>query len=108
MNSAISCHGVRRRAHARGAGRLRDQAQAAAGDQADVEVGAPAKANIWKHVATPADQDRLARLGLAWQEALAEAKKTNAADVRREGKLLHAARRACRGRRRLPEAIIAG
>ena len=53
-----------------------------------VEVGAPAKANIWKHEATPADQDRLARLGLAWQQALAEAKKTNAADVRREGELL--------------------
>ena len=53
-----------------------------------VEVGAPAKANIWKHEATPADQDRLARLGLAWQQALAEAKKTNAGDVRREGELL--------------------
>jgi hypothetical protein len=53
-----------------------------------VEVGAPAKADVWKHEATPADQDRLARLGLAWQQALVEAKKTNAADVRREGKLL--------------------
>ena len=53
-----------------------------------VEVGAPAKADVWMHIATPADQDRLARLGLAWQQALDDAKKTNAADIRREGKLL--------------------
>ena len=39
-------------------------------------------------MATAADKDRLARLGLAWQEALDEAGKTNAADIRREGKLL--------------------
>jgi hypothetical protein len=58
------------------------------GMKPSVEVGAPAKADVWKHVATAADQDRLARLGLAWQEALAEAKKTNANDVRREDKLL--------------------
>src|SRR5437763_11928188 len=50
-----------------------------------VEVGAPAKADVWMHVATPADQDRLARLGLAWQQALEDAKKTNAAEIRREG-----------------------
>lgn len=53
-----------------------------------VEVGPPLKSNIWKAVATPADQDRLARLGLAWQEALDEAKRVNPADVAREGKLL--------------------
>ena len=53
-----------------------------------VEVGAPLKSEVWKHLATVPDQDRLARLGLAWQEALAEAKKTNAADIHREGKLL--------------------
>lgn len=53
-----------------------------------VEVGAPSKANAWKSVATAEDQDRVARLGLAWQEALADAKKTNAADVRKEGSLL--------------------
>jgi uncharacterized protein DUF4893 len=58
------------------------------GVKATVEVGAPAKADVWMHVATPADQDRLARLGLAWQDALEDAKKSNAADVRREGKLL--------------------
>jgi hypothetical protein len=53
-----------------------------------VEIGAPSKADVWMHVATAADQDRLARLGLAWQQALDEAKKTNAADIRREGALL--------------------
>jgi hypothetical protein len=58
------------------------------GVKPSVEVGAPAKADVWMHVATAADQDRLARLGLAWQEALAEAKRTNGAEIRREGKLL--------------------
>ena len=53
-----------------------------------VEVGAAPRSEAWKAVATAADEDRLARLGLAWQEALDEAGKTNAADIRREGKLL--------------------
>jgi hypothetical protein len=53
-----------------------------------VEVGAPLKSEAWKSVATAADEDRLSRLGLAWQEALDEARKSNPADVRREGKLL--------------------
>lgn len=53
-----------------------------------VEVGPPLKSDTWKAVATPADQDRLARLGLAWQEALDEAQRANPSDVAREGKLL--------------------
>ena len=53
-----------------------------------VEVLPPSKSDAWKAVATAADEDRLARLGLGWQEALDEAGKTNAADIRREGKLL--------------------
>ena len=53
-----------------------------------VEVGPPLKSDAWKAVANVADQDRLARLGLAWAEALDEAKKANPADVAREGKLL--------------------
>jgi hypothetical protein len=53
-----------------------------------VVVGAPLKADVWKQVATAADEDRLSRLGLAWSDALAEAKRTNAADIRREGRLL--------------------
>jgi len=55
---------------------------------ATVEVGPPLKSETWKGVATAEDQDRIARLGLAWREALAEAQKSNPADVRREGKLL--------------------
>jgi hypothetical protein len=58
------------------------------GVRASVEVGPPLKSEAWKAVATAADEDRLARLGLAWQEALEDAGKTNAADIRREGKLL--------------------
>jgi hypothetical protein len=53
-----------------------------------VEVGAPLKSDAWKAVATDADEDRLARLGLAWQEALAEAKKSNPSDVAKEDRLL--------------------
>jgi hypothetical protein len=53
-----------------------------------VEVGPPLKSEAWMHVATPADQDRIARLGLAWQEALDDAKKSNAGEVRKEGNLL--------------------
>ena len=53
-----------------------------------VEVGPPLKSGVWKAVATDADESRIDRLGLAWQEALNDAKKTNAADIRREGKLL--------------------
>ena len=53
-----------------------------------VTVGPTPKSAVWKAIATAADQDRLSRLGLAWQEALDDANKTDAADVRREGKLL--------------------
>ena len=58
------------------------------GQRPRVEVGAPLKSEAWRGVATDADQDRLARLGIAWSEALAEAKKSNPGDVRREGNLL--------------------
>jgi len=59
-----------------------------AGLHPSVEVGPPLKSEAWKAVANAADQDRIARLGLAWQEALAEAKKSNPAEISREGKLL--------------------
>jgi hypothetical protein len=58
------------------------------GVRPSVEVGPSPKSEAWRGVATAADEDRLARLGLAWQEALEEAGKTNSADLRREGKLL--------------------
>jgi hypothetical protein len=53
-----------------------------------VEVGVPLKADVWKSVATDADEDRIGRLGLAWQEALDDARRTNAGDIRKEGVLL--------------------
>jgi len=59
-----------------------------AGMRPTVEVGAPLKSETWKAVATAEDADRIARLGLAWQEALADAQRSNPGDVRREGKLL--------------------
>lgn len=58
------------------------------GIRPSVEVGAPLKADAWQAVATAADEDRLTRLGLAWQQALAEAKKSNPGDVRRDELLL--------------------
>jgi hypothetical protein len=58
------------------------------GVRPSVEVGPPLKSEAWKAVATEQDKDRIGRLGLAWQDAVADANKTNAADVRREGKLL--------------------
>jgi hypothetical protein len=53
-----------------------------------VEVGPPLKSEAWKSVATDADEDRLARVGLAWPEALAVAKKSTPAVVAKEDKLL--------------------
>jgi hypothetical protein len=59
-----------------------------AGVRPSVEVGAPLKSEVWKALATAADQDRLERLGFAWQQALADARKSNPNDVRKEGQLL--------------------
>jgi hypothetical protein len=53
-----------------------------------VTVGPPLKAEAWMAVATAQDQDRIGRLGLAWQAALAEARKSNPGEVSKEGKLL--------------------
>jgi hypothetical protein len=44
--------------------------------------------DVWKNIATPADQDRIQRLGLAWQDALAEVRKRNAKEITAEGILL--------------------
>lgn len=46
------------------------------------------KADIWEGVATDADEQRIARLGLAWQEALQDAQKTAAKEIDSEGVLL--------------------
>lgn len=53
-----------------------------------VTVGPPLKGEEWKNVATAADEARLARLGLAWQEALAEARAFYGGEIRKEGRLL--------------------
>ena len=60
-----------------------------AGMRPRVEVGAPLKAEAWKALATAADEDRLERIGLAWEEALAEAKRSNPGDVRHDQALLN-------------------
>ena len=54
-----------------------------------VEVAPPSKSDAWKLVATDADEDRIARLGLAWQEALADARRGFSDEIRKEGVLLH-------------------
>ena len=58
-----------------------------------VEVEPPLKSNAWKQLATQADEDRLARIDSAWQQALTEAGKSSGAEIRKEGVLLkpHAA-----------------
>src|SRR5690242_1937447 len=53
-----------------------------------VEVEPPLKSNAWKQVATQADEDRLARMDSAWQQALTEAGKSFGAELRKEGELL--------------------
>jgi len=58
-----------------------------------VEVEPPLKSEAWKKLATQADQSRLARMDSAWQQALTEAGKSFAGEIRKEGVLLrpHAA-----------------
>ena len=46
------------------------------------------KADVWEGVATDADKQRIARLGLAWQEALQDAHGTAGKEVDAEGVLL--------------------
>ncbi|WP_309662640.1 DUF4893 domain-containing protein [Sphingomonas sp.] len=55
---------------------------------ATVVVEPPPKSEAWTQIATTADETRISRLGLAWQQALAEAKPGFAGDIRREGVLL--------------------
>ena len=54
-----------------------------------VSVDPPTKSDIWKQLITPADLNRIDRLGLAWQDALAEARRAGFnGEIRTEGKLL--------------------
>jgi len=53
-----------------------------------VIVDTPRKSDAWRQVATQADEDRLARLDSAWQQALTEAGKSFSTEIRKEGELL--------------------
>jgi hypothetical protein len=53
-----------------------------------VQVEPPSKSDAWKKVATAADQQRLARLDSAWQQALTEAGKSFGGEIKKEGALL--------------------
>jgi len=57
---------------------------------ASVSVEPQTQSEIWKSVASPQDQSRIDRLGLAWQEALADARARYGSAVRAEGELLEA------------------
>ena len=46
------------------------------------------KADVWQGIATDADESRISRLGLAWQEALQEARQVSEQEVDAEGALL--------------------
>jgi hypothetical protein len=67
-----------------------DTATKRARSAASVTVEAPSPSNAWKAVASANDQDRIDRLGLAWQQALMEAKKKFEKDIAAEGDLLKA------------------
>jgi hypothetical protein len=55
---------------------------------ASVTVEPPSAGDAWKEVATASDQNRIDRLGLAWQQGLAEAKAKYSKDISSEGELL--------------------
>ena len=55
---------------------------------ATVVVEPPLKSEAWMQIATAADESRISRLGLAWQQALSDAKPGFAGEIRKEGVLL--------------------
>lgn len=56
--------------------------------RASVMVEPQSPSDAWKRVASPADQDRLNRLGLAWRQALADARPRFRRAIEAEGPLL--------------------
>ncbi len=56
---------------------------------ARVLVEPPTRSEAWMQLATPADKSRIARLTLAWQSALADARPRFAGEIRKEGVLLN-------------------
>ena len=67
-----------------------DTATKRARSVASVTVEPEPKSNLWKAVATSGDQDRINRLGLAWQQALMEAQARHSRDDKDQGDLLKA------------------
>ncbi|MBA3577068.1 MAG: DUF4893 domain-containing protein [Sphingomonas sp.] len=55
---------------------------------ATVTVEEVSKSDLWKVVATASDEDRIGRLGLAWQQALSEAEPRFRREIAAEGDLL--------------------
>ncbi|HEU4704196.1 MAG TPA: DUF4893 domain-containing protein [Sphingomicrobium sp.] len=55
---------------------------------ASVLAEPPLKSEAWMEIATAADESRLARIGLAWQSALADARRRHGGEVSKEGALL--------------------
>jgi hypothetical protein len=53
-----------------------------------VTVEPPTKSEAWKKVATVEDEERLARVNAAWQQALTEAGKNSTSEIKKEGVLL--------------------
>lgn len=55
---------------------------------ATVSVEPQTRADVWKSAASASDQDRIDRLGLAWQQALIEARPRYSSAIDSEGELL--------------------
>ena len=55
---------------------------------ASVVIEEPTKASAWLAVASPADRDRIDRLGAAWTAGLADATRSHKDDIAAEGDLL--------------------
>jgi hypothetical protein len=56
-----------------------------------VVVEPETKSDAWMQIATAADRSRVERVGLAWESALADARRSFAGEIRREGALLQPA-----------------
>jgi len=62
--------------------------QAAGRPRPTITAEPQTKADVWQGIATDADKQRISRLGLAWQEGLADARRGFALEVEGEGRLL--------------------
>ena len=62
--------------------------QAAGRPRPTITAEPQTKADVWQGIATDADKQRISRLGLAWQEGLADARRAFAREVEGEGRLL--------------------